>query len=126
MRTIVRPCPASKIGVFMRSALALFVFVTAAVLEVAGDAVIRRGLRGGGLLILLAGAVMLAAYGIVVNLLGWDFSHLLGVYVAVFATVAVLVGRFAFRETVPATTWAGLTVIVLGALVIQLGPTFVK
>ena len=55
---------------------------------------------------------MLAGYGLVVNLVTWDFSRLLGVYVAVFALVSVLAGRFWFREAVPASTWVGLGLIV--------------
>jgi len=49
----------------------------------------------------------------------WDFSKLLGVYVAVFALVSVLFGRFAFQESAPATTWVGVAIILLGAMVIQ-------
>ena len=55
----------------------------------------------------LLGCVMLGAYGIVVNLVKWDFSKLLGVYVAVFATVSVLFGHFFFGENVAPTTWVG-------------------
>jgi drug/metabolite transporter superfamily protein YnfA len=108
------------------SVLAILVFLLAALLEVAGDAVIRKGLRGGGAAVVLMGCAMLGTYGVVVNLLRWDFSRLLGVYVAVFATIAVVVGRLAFHEAVPASTWAGLAVVVVGGLIIQLGPSFVK
>jgi small multidrug resistance family-3 protein len=111
----------------MRSAVtAGLVLLLAAVFEVAGDAVIRRGLRGGLVVVVLAGFIMLGTYGIVVNQLGWDFSRLLGVYVAVFAAVAVLAGRFVFGETVPASTWIGLAIVVAGGLVIQLGPVLAK
>jgi drug/metabolite transporter superfamily protein YnfA len=102
--------------------VAWFVFLAAAVLEVGGDAVIRRGMKGSGGLSILIGCLMLASYGVVVNLVKWDFSKLLGVYVAVFAVVSVLAGRFLFQEDVPITTWAGVGVIVLGGLVIQFGP----
>ena len=101
--------------------IAWLIFVAAAVLEVAGDAVIRRGLRASGLALIAAGCVTLGCYGLVVNLVKWDFSRLLGVYVAFFATVSVLCGRFAFGETVPASTWVGLAIIVAGGLVIQFG-----
>jgi small multidrug resistance family-3 protein len=100
------------------------ILLAAAVLEVAGDAMIRRGLRGSGFAFIVAGCLGLAAYGLVVNLVRWDFSRLLGVYVAVFAIVSVLAGRFVFGDRVPATTWLGLALIVLGGLVIQLGPRF--
>ena len=105
----------------MSMPVAVFLLV-AAVLEVGGDAVIRRGLRGGGLALVVAGAVVLGGYGIVVNLVPWEFSKLLGVYVGVFAAVSVLYGRVAFGESVPVSTWFGLVLIVAGGLVIQLGP----
>ena len=99
----------------------LLVFVAAALLEVGGDAAIRRGLRGQGWPSVLAGCLMLAIYGLVVNLVRWDFSRLLGAYVAVFALASVLAGRFWFREAVLASTWIGLGLILLGGLVIQAG-----
>ena len=100
---------------------AWFVFVAAAVLEVAGDAVIRAGLRGSGVAVIVTGMLILGAYGLVVNSLSWDFSRLLGVYVAVFAVVSVLCGRVVFGEDVLASTWVGLGIVVAGALVIQFG-----
>lgn len=106
--------------------VALLVLLAAAGFEVAGDAVIRRGMRGGGLLVIALGFIMLGTYGIVVNQLGWDFSRLLGVYVAFFAVAAVLTGRLVFGETIPAATWVGLAVVVAGGLLIQLGSQFGK
>jgi drug/metabolite transporter superfamily protein YnfA len=102
--------------------LAWFIFIAAAVLEVSGDAIIRKGLRGSGLAIIAVGFIVLGCYGVVVNLVPWDFSKLLGVYVAVFAIVSVLCGVCVFGEAVPASTWLGLTIIVIGGLVIQFGP----
>jgi drug/metabolite transporter superfamily protein YnfA len=104
--------------------VAWLTFVAAAILEVAGDATIRKGLRGSGLAFIASGFVMLGCYGLVVNLLQWDFSRLLGVYVAVFAVVSVLCGRFAFEDDVPVSTWVGLAIIVVGGLMIQFGAEF--
>ncbi len=101
--------------------LAALILIAAAVLEVGGDAVIRLGLRGGGPALIVAGCLGLGGYGLVVNLIRWDFSRLLGVYVAVFAAVSVLTGRLLFKEDVPNSTWLGLAFIVAGGLVIQLG-----
>lgn len=101
--------------------VAWLVFVGSAVLEVGGDAVVRRGLRGSSLAFIAAGGLMLAGYGLLVNTVKWDFSKLLGVYVAVFAVVSILSGRFLFGENVPASTWLGLTIIIVGGLVIQFG-----
>jgi drug/metabolite transporter superfamily protein YnfA len=97
------------------------VFVCAAALEVAGDALIRLGMRGSGIAIGAIGFLVLGSYGVVVNLLDIDFSRLLGAYVAVFAIVSVVAGRVVFHDRVPWTTWAGLAVVLLGSLVIHLG-----
>ncbi len=97
------------------------VFVGAAVLEVAGDALIRKGLRGGGMVLIGVGFAVLGTYGLLVNLLPLDFSRLLGAYVGVFAVVSVLIGRFVFQDSVPTSTWVGLAVILGGSLIIHLG-----
>ena len=97
------------------------IFIIAALCEVGGDALIRRGLRGGGLVLIVTGFVTLGCYGLIVNSVKWDFSRLIGVYVGFFAFISVLVGRIAFKETVPVSTWLGLALIVAGGLVIQIG-----
>ena len=103
------------------SIIAWLVFLGSALLEVGGDAAVRKGLHGSGFGMILAGGLMLAAYGVLVNTVRWDFSRLLGVYVAVFALVSVLFGRFVFGEHVPLSTWLGLAVIIVGGLLIQFG-----
>jgi drug/metabolite transporter superfamily protein YnfA len=97
------------------------IFIAAAALEVGGDALIFKGLRGRGLALIALGCVALCCYGLVVNLVKWDFAKLLGVYVAVFASLSVLTGRFALKEDVPLSTWMGLSLIVVGGVVIQFG-----
>jgi multidrug transporter EmrE-like cation transporter len=101
--------------------LAWIAFIAAAGLEVGGDALIRKGLRGGGPTVIAAGCLALMGYGLVVNSVRWEFSKLLGVYVAFFALVSVLTGRFMFKESVPISTWLGLALILVGGLVIQFG-----
>jgi drug/metabolite transporter superfamily protein YnfA len=101
--------------------LAWLIFVGAAVLEVGGDAVVRKGLRGSGLIIIMLGFAMLGCYGVVVNMVKWDFSKMLGVYVAIFALISILFGRFVFKETIPTATWIGLCVIICGGMIIQFG-----
>ena len=101
--------------------LAWLVFIAAAILEVGGDAVVRKGLRGSSLPVILAGCAMLGFYGVVVNTVKWDFSKMLGVYVAIFALISVLFGRFMFKEHIPNATWMGLAVIICGAMIIQFG-----
>ena len=55
---------------------AILVFVGAAVLEVLGDALIRKGMRGSGVAMVAIGMAVLGTYGVVVNLLDLDFSRL--------------------------------------------------
>lgn len=100
---------------------AWFIFVLAAIFEVGGDAVVRQGLRTRGFMLIVTGMAVLGFYGLTVNMVKWDFSRLLGVYVGVFAVVSVLFGRIIFKENIPASTWMGLVLIVAGGLVIQFG-----
>jgi small multidrug resistance family-3 protein len=100
---------------------AIAIFVGAAVLEVVGDAIIRKGMRGSGLAMIGAGVAVLGTYGVVVNILNLDFSRLLGAYVGVFAVVSVLIGRIVFQDRIPTSTWAGLAVILAGSLIVHLG-----
>jgi len=104
-----------------RTAVTWTVFVAAAALEVGGDALIRKGMRGQGAWLLALGLVVLGSYGVLVNALRIDFSRLLGAYVGVFATVSVLVGRLVFGDRIPASTWIGLAIILAGSLVIHTG-----
>ncbi len=106
------------------NSLAWVVFIGAALLEVGGDAVVRKGLRGSGAQAVALGFIMLGCYGVVVNMVKWDFSKLLGVYVAVFAVVSILFGRFVFNETIAVSTWIGLVVILFGGMIIQFGNPF--
>ena len=106
--------------------IAWLVFIAAAALEVGGDAAIRKGLHGSMIWFIVSGFLMLGCYGMVVNTVKWDFSRLLGVYVAIFAVISVLTGRFLFKEAIPVTTWLGLAFIVAGGAVIQVGAGVVK
>jgi small multidrug resistance family-3 protein len=97
------------------------ILVASALIEVGGDAVVRKGLRGSSSLTIIAGMLLLGCYGVLVNTVKWDFSKLLGVYVAVFALTSILAGRFLFKESIPFSTWLGLGFIIAGGLVIQFG-----
>lgn len=105
----------------MSSAGQMAVMVLAAALEVGGDALVRKGLRGAGLGLVALGFVVLGSYGVVVNRLNLDFSRLLGAYVGFFAIVSVLFGRIVFKEQIPTSTWVGLGVVLGGSLIIHLG-----
>ena len=97
------------------------IFIVAALLEVGGDAIIRKGLRSSGIILIILGFIVLGCYGIIVNTVKWDFSKLLGVYVAFFATISILFGHFIFKENIPLSTWVGLFIVILGGLIIQYG-----
>ena len=106
-----------------RSVVALLVMCLAAGFEVGGDALIRKGLRGAGPALVVVGFLVLGSYGVVVNRLDLDFSKLLGAYVGIFAVASVAVGRLAFHEAVPFSTWLGLGVILIGSLIVHVGST---
>ena len=93
----------------------------AAIFEVGGDAVVRMGIKSNNIILMLLGAATLGGYGLIVNSVDWNFSKIFGVYVGAFALVAVLFGKFVFREQIPLTTWVGLLIIVAGGMVIQFG-----
>jgi drug/metabolite transporter superfamily protein YnfA len=99
----------------------LGVLILAALFEVGGDALIRAGLRGKGLLLIAIGFCILGSYGLVLNQINIDFSRLLGAYVGLFAVVSVLFGMFLFKETIALPTWLGLGVVLLGSAIIQWG-----
>jgi len=98
------------------------VLALAAFLEVFGDACFQSGLyhsvgsvRAGWF---VAGTVVLASYGIFVNVPQWDFGKLLGVYVALFFVVAQIVAKLRFHQSPTAPIYAGGALIVAGGLVI--------
>lgn len=101
--------------------VAWLVFIAAAILEVGGDAMIRRGLQRTSIVFIVLGFFILGCYGLTVNIVRWDFSRLLGVYVAVFALISVLFGLIFFKEAIPVSTWIGLLMIMTGGMIIQFG-----
>jgi small multidrug resistance family-3 protein len=97
------------------------IFAASAVLEVGGDALIRAGLRCGRLALVVAGFLVLGSYGLLLNTMTWEFTRLLGTYIAMFALASALFGCFLFRELPSPTTWFGLVLVLAGAAVMQLG-----
>lgn len=98
----------------MKPGLILFLLAFAALLEVGGDALMRAGLHHDGtsrLSFLLAGTLVLASYGILVNLGPWDFGRVLGVYVVLFFLVAQAVNWLGFGIR------PGLPILLGGALI---------
>ena len=108
----------------MKIGFALLLLIIAAALEVGGDAIIRRGLLGHGILaragLILAGGLVLMLYGIFVNLPAWDFGRLLGIYVVLFFVIAQIVNRVAFGVSPSTPILAGGALIVAGGVVMTL------
>jgi small multidrug resistance family-3 protein len=90
--------------------------VIAAALEVGGDALIRSGLKGGGVLLMAMGAVVLVIYGFMVNLTSLDFGRLMGLYIAIFFVVAQLTAVLFFREKLQLPVLVGGVLVVGGGL----------
>ena len=105
------------------TALVLLILFIAAILEAGGDALVRAGLHGSSSRIRFAlmglGAVVLFAYGYVVNSPSWDFGRLLGVYVVFFFVVAQLISWWFFAQRPTAPILLGGACIVAGGLIIS-------
>jgi small multidrug resistance family-3 protein len=102
----------------------LLVLLTAALLEAGGDALVRKGLHSSALPrmgFLLAGAVVLFAYGCTVNTPPWNFGRLLGIYVVFFFLVAQIIGWLAFGQIPDVRIVLGGACIVIGGLIISGG-----
>lgn len=91
--------------------------VAAALLESGGDALVRLGLRGNRWGFLL-GPIALVVYGSMVNLARWDFSRLMGTYIAVFFLVSQLLAVLLFRERLQTPVLVGGALIVAGGLIL--------
>ena len=107
----------------MNIGIAYLLLLLAAVLEAAGDALVRLGLHSNAVGVKIgffaAGAAILFAYGITVNSPPWDFGKLLGVYVMLFFVAQVInVVFFNVRPDAPIFVRGAL--IVAGGLVITL------
>ena len=114
MKNVLNQLISSPIGAFV-------VLAIAATLEVLGDSYFSSGLKSTGMPRVqwfLLGTVVLAFYGLFVNLPQWDFGKLLGVYVALFFVVAQIVAKVRFGQTPSTPILAGGALIVLGGLVI--------
>ena len=97
----------------------LAILVLAALLEVGGDALVRIGLRGPGYWI-VAGALALFAYGVLVNLSGFDFNRLMGIYIAIFFVVSQTISLIVFKQIPDDRIILGGGFIVAGGLLILL------
>jgi len=104
---------------------AIVLLAAAALLESIGDAVIRTavGRQSGparfGLFLL--GAIVLFAYGCLVNAPPWRFGELLGLYIVFFFLFAQISAWLVFHQTPTPPLLIGGMLIFLGGAVIVLG-----
>jgi small multidrug resistance family-3 protein len=94
--------------------------VTAALLEVGGDALVRWGMKGGRILGFILGAVILLTYGVIVNTPKWDFGRLLGIYIAIFFVVSQVLSIVVFGETLRFPTLVAGVLIISGGIVLTI------
>lgn len=100
----------------------LLLLVSATLLEVSGDAVVRMAIyhQGGSSRWLLfgAGAVLLFGYGSLLNVAPMEFGQVVGLYVATLFVVWQLI-NYAFFGTLPTlpTLTGGACIITGGAIV---------
>ena len=100
----------------------LAVLSVAAFLEAWGDSFFQSGFyRSSGLgraAALVAGTLVLAAYGSVVNVPRWDFGRLIGAYVVLFFLMAQVIAKVRFGESPTLPIYVGGTLIAAGGLLI--------
>ena len=106
----------------MSRGLALLILLACACLEAGGDALVRRGMYSGAgsmrAVLYIAAAVVLFAYGWLVNRPPWSFGSLLGVYIVLFFVVAQAMSWALFGERPGAHILIGGALILTGGLVI--------
>jgi drug/metabolite transporter (DMT)-like permease len=102
--------------------LALLILFACACLETGGDALVRRGMHSAAgstrAVLYLVAAVVLFAYGWLVNRPPWAFGSLLGVYIVLFFVMAQAVSWLVFGERPTAGILIGGALIITGGLVI--------
>ncbi len=107
----------------MSRGLALLILLVCAMLEAGGDALARKGMHAGSQATRLgfyaAAAVVLFAYGWLVNRPPWSFGTLLGIYVVLFFVVAQTVSWVFFQERPTTGVWVGGALVVSGGIVMS-------
>ena len=106
----------------MSKLTAFLILLACALLEAGGDALARKGMHAGSLAsragLYLAAAIVLFAYGWLVNRPPWSFGSLLGIYVVLFFVVAQVLAFTVFGERPTAPLLIGGLLIVSGGVLI--------
>jgi small multidrug resistance family-3 protein len=100
----------------------LLLLVLATVLEISGDALVRIALHehagAARIALWLAGAVLLAGYGTLLNLAPFEFGRVVGLYIATLFVVWQIINAAIFRTPPNLAIVVGGTLVVLGGLII--------
>jgi hypothetical protein len=103
---------------------AFAVLTLAAAFEAYGDSFFQIGLyRSTGharVFAILAGMIVLSAYGTLINAPQWDFGKLIGFYVVMFFLMGQVLDKVRFGKSPSLPIYAGGTLIVAGGLIIAL------
>lgn len=100
----------------------VILLLTATILEVSGDAVVRMAIYGHGglprLALFVAGAALLFGYGTFLNLAPLQFGQVVGLYLATLFVVWQVINFVVFRAvpTLPVVV-GGVLVVAGGAIV---------
>ena len=107
----------------MSRGLALLILLVCAILEAGGDALARKGIhaesQSARIGFFALAAVVLFAYGWLVNRPPWSFGTLLGIYVVLFFVVAQTVSWVFFQERPTPAIWLGGALVVAGGVVMS-------
>lgn len=107
----------------MRYLIVWAFLIAATSFEASGDALVRLGLferaGGGRLLVMAAGAALLFAYGVMLNLAPLPFERVVGLYIATLFLVWQIVSFVTFRAVPGLPILAGGALIVAGGLVVS-------
>lgn len=107
----------------MSRSFALAILLACAILEAGGDALARKGMHAASqttrLAFYAAAAVVLFAYGWLVNRPPWSFGSLLGIYVVLFFVVAQAISWIFFHEPPTTPIWVGGALVVAGGVVMS-------
>lgn len=108
----------------MNRFLAISILAAGALIEAAGDAIVRAGLRSNALplriLLYVLGSLVLFAYARIINAPPWNFGQLIGLYVVFFFVAAQLISWLAFSQPPNLVVLVGGALIVSGGAVIAL------
>jgi small multidrug resistance family-3 protein len=92
----------------------------AAILEAAGDALVRLGLRRAGfsaMALLAAGALVLFVYAYCVNSAPWEFGRLLGIYMTMFFLMAQILSWLVFKQPPQRPVLVGGALVMAGGAI---------